>query len=86
MYSFKTYVLSTLLRYNTGSLQDIIKTMLGCAVLLASGQSLDRMFDDIHLSPLYLDAGEGHPRTLDADRSLDDVKPGAGIDQPLHES
>ena len=54
-------------------------------VLLALGRTLGRELDGVHLRPLHLDAGEGHPRTLDADRPLDDVKPGAGIDQPLHE-
>ena len=55
-------------------------------MLLASGRSLGRELDGVHLRPLHLDEGEGHPCTLDADRPLDDVKPGAGIDQPFHES
>ena len=42
MYSFKHDVLSTLPRYNAGSLQDIMKIPLGRAVLLASGRSLGR--------------------------------------------
>ena len=57
-------------RYNAGSLQDIIKIPLGRAVLLASGLSLGRELDGVHLRPLHLDAGEGYPRTLDADRLL----------------
>ena len=64
MYSFKNNVLSTLLRYNVGSLQDIVKISLGRAVLLALGRSLGRKLDDIHLRPLHLDTGEGHPRTF----------------------
>ena len=54
-------------------------------MLLTHGRSLGGELDSVHLRPLHLDTGEGHPRTLDADRPLDDVKPGAGIDQPLHE-
>ena len=49
-------------------------------------RSLGCKLDDIHLRPLHLDAGEGHPRTFDADRPLDGIKLRAGTDQPLHES
>ena len=72
--------------YNAGSLQDIIKIPLERAVLLARGRSLGRELDDVHVRPLHLDMGEGHPRTFNADRPLDGVKPRAGIDQTLHES
>ena len=85
MYSFKNNVLSTLLRYNAGSLQDIVKISLERAVLLALGLSLGRKLDDIHLRPLHLDTGEGHPCTFNTDRPLDGIKPGADIEQPLHE-
>ena len=84
MYSFENYVLSTLLRHNARSLQNIFKIPLGRAVLLASGRSLGRELDGVHLRPLHLDAGEGLPRTLNADRPLDGIKPRAGIEQPLH--
>ena len=67
MYSFKNNVLSTLIRYNAGSLQDIAKISLGRAVLLALGRFLGRELDGVHLRPLHLDVGEGHPCTLDAD-------------------
>ena len=83
MYSFKDYISRTLLRHNAGSLQDIAEISVGRVVLLACGRSLDRDRDIIHLLPLHLDTGEGHPRTFDW--PLDGVKPGAGIDQPLHE-
>src|SRR3989337_975984 len=85
MYSFKDNIFRTLLRYNAGSLQDIVKISLGRAVLLARGWSLDRELDSVHLRPLYLDTGEGHPRTFDADRPLDGIKPRAGSNQSLHE-
>ena len=85
MYSFKNNILSTLLRYSAGSLQDIIKIPLGRAVLLASGRTLGHELDNVHLRPLHLDTGEGHPRTFNADRPLDAIKPRVGIDQPLHE-
>ena len=80
MYSFKNNVLSTLLRHNAGSLQNIFKILLGRAVLLAHRRSFSRELDGIHLRPLYLDAGEGNPRTFYADRLLDGIKPRAGID------
>ena len=85
MYSFKDYILRTLLRHNAGSLQDIAKISLQRAVLLARGRSLGRDRDDIHLRPLHLDTGEGHPCTFDADQPLYGIKPRAGIDQPLHD-
>ena len=65
MYSFKDNAFCTLALYNAGSLQDIIKIQLGRAVLLARGRPLDRKLDDVHLRPLHLDTGEGHPRTFD---------------------
>ena len=85
MYSFKNNVLSTLLRYNAGSLQNIFKIPLGRAVLLVSGRSLGRELDGVHLHPLHLDAGEGHLCTLDADRPLDDVKSRESVYKPPHE-
>ena len=85
MYSFKDNVFCALALYNAGSLQDIIKIQLGRAVLLARGRSLDRELDGVHLCPLYLETGEGHPRTFDADRPLDGIKPRASIIEPLHE-
>ena len=66
MYSFKDYIFRTLLRYNAGSLQDICKIPLGCAVLLALWRSFGRNLDGVHLRPPHLDAGEGHARTLNA--------------------
>ena len=85
MTSFKDNVFGALALYNAGSLQDIIKILLRLAVLLARGRSLGRELDGVHLRPLHLDTGEGHPRTFDADRPLDGIKPREGIDQPLHE-
>ena len=85
MYSVKDYIFHTLLRYNAGSLQDIAKISLRRAVLLALGRSLGRELDDIHLRPLHLDTGEGHPRTFHTDRPLDDFKSWAGTYKPLHE-
>ena len=79
MYSFKDNVLHTLLRQSAESLQDIIKITFWRAVLLASGRLLGREHDGVHLRPLHLDSGEGHPRALDADRPLDNVKPGQAL-------
>ena len=55
MYSFKDYILRTLLHHNAGSLQDIAEISLGRAVLLARGRSLGRDRDGVHLRPLHLD-------------------------------
>ena len=80
MYSFKDNVFCALALYNAGSLRDIIKIPLGRTVLLACGRSLGCKLDGIHLRPLHLGTGEGHPGTFDADRSLYGIKPGAGTD------
>ena len=73
MYSFKDYILSTLLRHSAGSLQDIFKIQLGHAVLLARGRSLGRNLHGVHLHPVHLDSGEGHAHAFDADRPLDGI-------------
>ena len=86
MYSWKYNILSTLLRHNAGSLEDIVKIPLGHAVLLASGRSFGHQLRGIHFRPVLLGAGEGHSRAFNADRPLDGIKPRAGTDQPLHES
>ena len=78
MYSFKNKVLSTLLCHNAGSLQNIFKIPLGRVVLLARGRSFGRELDGIHICPLYLDAGKGHPCTFNTDRSLHGFEPWAG--------
>ena len=85
MSSCKDNVFCTLALHNVGSLQDIIKIPLRRVVLFASGRSLGCKLNGVHLRPLYLDSSEGHPRTFNADRPLDDVKPSAVIDQPLHD-
>ena len=85
MSSFKDNVFRILALYNVIPLEDIIKISLRRAVLHASGRSLGRELDGVHLRPLHLDTGEGHPHTFNTDRPLDGVKPRAGIDQPLHE-
>ena len=54
-------------------------------MLLARGQYLGGELDGVHLRPLQLDTGGGHPRTFGADRSLVGIRLRAGIDQPLHE-
>ena len=80
MYSFKNNVLSTLLRYNAGSLQNIFKIPFERAVLLARGRSLGHQLCGVHLRPVHLGAGQGQSRAFDADRPLDGIKPRAGID------
>ena len=86
MYSFKSNILSTLVRHNAGSLQDTIKIQFGLAVLFALGRPLGHKLHGVHLRPLDLGVGERHACAFNADRSLDDVQPRAGIYQPLHEA
>ena len=40
----------------------------------------------LHLCPVHLDAGEGHPGTFYAHRPLDDVNMRHCIDKPLHQT
>ena len=86
MYSWKYNILGTLLRHNVGSLQDSVIVHLGLAVLLPRGRSFGYQLRGVHFRLVHLGVGEGHSRAFDADRPLDDVKPRAGTDQPLHES
>ena len=72
MHTFKNNILRTLRRYNTRPRQDVSKIPLGCAVILALGRPLGHKLG-VHLHPPRLDSCEGHPRSLDADRSLDSV-------------
>ena len=86
MYSFKDNVFRTLRRYNAGPLQDVFKISLWRAVLLAIRWSFGCELDGVHLRPLHLVTGKGHPRTFNADRSLYDFEPREGTDKPLHVS
>ena len=85
MYSFKNNVLPTLHCYSARPLQDIHKIVLGCAVLLALWRPPGQL-DGVHLRPPHLATGEGHARTFNTGRSLDDVQPRTSVHQPLHES
>ena len=86
MLSWENYILGTLLRHKAGSLHDTVIVHLGFAMLLARGRTLGHQLRGTHLRPVHLGAGESHPRTFNADRPLDSIKPRAGTDKTLHES
>ena len=86
MYSWEYDILGTLLRHKAGSLQDTVKVQFGSAVLLALRRPLGHQLRGVHLRPMHLSAGKGHPRAFDSDRPLDGFKPRAGTDKLLHES
>ena len=73
-------VLGALALYNTGSLEDLIEVLLWLSVLLAFRWPCGGNLGGLHLRPLYLDSGEGHPGTFYAGRSLDGVNPRTRLD------
>ena len=73
IHSFKHDILRTQAIYNAGYFKDIVEILLRRTMLLACGRSLGCKTGGIHLCPLYLDTGEGHPGTFDVDRPLDSI-------------
>ena len=57
-------VLGALAFYNMSSLEDLIEVPLQSPLLLALRWPCRGNLDGLHLLPLYLDAGEGHPSTF----------------------
>ena len=55
-------------------------------MLLALRRSLLDQLHGVQLGPLHLHAGESPTCTFDADRSLDDLQPRAGIHKPPHQA
>ena len=85
MYSFKDYILGTLLCRKVGALQDTVIINFGSVVLLALRWTLGHQRRGVHLQPMHLCTGKGHPRTFNANRPLYDFKWWAGTQKPLHE-
>ena len=72
--------------YNAGSLEDLVEVPLRPSVILAFRRPCGGNFGGLHLRPLHLDSGEGHPGTFYAGRPLNGVDLRMRIDQLLHES
>ena len=85
MYSFKDYILGTLLRHKAGALQDTVIIISGPAVLLALRWPLGHQLFSIHLRLVHFCTGEGHSRTFNANQPLYDFKSWAGIHKPLYQ-
>ena len=83
---FKYNILRALTLYQAGALLDVLQIMLWRAMVLASGRTLGCNIGDLHLCPVHLDAGEGHPGTFYAHRPLDGVNTRHCIDKPLHQT
>ena len=66
MYSFKDYILGTLLRHKARALQDIIIILLGVAMLLALRRPFGHQLLGIHLRLVHFCAGEGHSHIFNA--------------------
>ena len=84
--SGKYSVFGTLIRHKAGSFQDTLIVQLGLAMLLALRWSLSHQLLSIKLPPVHLRTGKRHPGTLYTNRSLNDFKPRASTNNPLHES
>ena len=61
MFSWEYDILCTFLRYKAGSVQDTVIVYLGSAVLLALRRPLGHQLRGVHLRPMHLSAGKGHP-------------------------
>ena len=55
-------------------------------MVLALGWTLRRNIDGLHLPPVCLDTGKGHPCTFNARRPLNSVDTWHRINKPLHEA
>ena len=86
MYSFKDYILGTLLRHKARALQDTVIISFGSAVLLAFQGALGHQRRCVHFRPMHLRTDKGHTRTFNTNRPLYDFKSGAGTHKPLHET
>lgn len=82
----KYNVLGALALYNTGSLEDLVEVPLRPPVLLALRWPCSGNLGGLHLCPLHLDAGEGHPSTFNTGRPLKGIDPRKRHKHPLHES
>ena len=69
-----------------GTLKDIFKIALWPIVDLASGRTLNRHDGSLHLRPVHLDTGKGHPCTLYARRALHSFNSGQGVTEPLDQA
>ena len=84
--SGKYSVFGTLIRHKAGSFLDTLIVQLGLAMLLTLWWSLSHQLLSIKLPLVHLRMGKRHACTLYADRSLNDIKPRASANNPLHES
>ena len=66
--SFKHNILRALGLYQTSTLKNLFKIVLGS--YSAYGRTLRRNSGSIHLRPVCLDTGKGHPRAFYARRPL----------------
>ena len=72
--------------YQTGTLEDILEIALWLAIVVASRQTLNRHDGGLHLRPVHLDTGKGHPRTFYAWRALHNLNSGQGVAEPLDQA
>ena len=84
--SFKNYILRTLVRHKTGTLQDTLIIHFRVAMLLALRRPLLHQLLGIHLGPVHLRTGKSPACTFDADGPLYDFQPWAGIHKPPHQA
>ena len=82
---FKYNIFRTLVRYETGTLQDTLILHLGVAMLLALRRPSLHQLHGVQFGPVHLRTGKSPACTFDADRVLDDFNPWTGVDQPPHQ-
>ena len=86
LHLLKYDIFRTLAFYNSGPCQDDEEISLRLSMIFAFGRACGRHVGGLHLCPLDLDAGEGHPGTFYAGRTLHSINLRSRIDEPLHQA
>ena len=84
--SFKNYVFGTFIGHEASTLHNTIVILLGDAMRLALWQPILHQLLCIQLAPMHLGTGNGPAGTLDANGSIDHLKPRAGLHHLLDQA
>ena len=82
--SLKNYVIGTFIGHEASALHNDIIILLGDAMRLALRRPILHQLLRIHLAPVHFSTGKRPTGTFNTDRSLYDLKPWAGTNEPPH--
>ena len=83
---FTYNIFRALALYQAGALLDVLQIILRRAMVISYKRTLGCNIGGLHLCPVHLDAGEGHPGTFYACRPLNGVDMRHCIDKSLHQT